>query len=215
MNNKVIIGFIGRGYVLNKARSICEDQGFIQKYYSNLNKVDCDLLFALRYKKLITNDILSQCPKGVIVIHYGKLPYYKGWYPINQAVLNGESEIGITMFFVNEKIDGGDIIDQRLINIDENETIEKIYQRCNKVAIEMFSENLYSIVNNTINSSKQVGEGSFFGKKDLPSKLEFAIQDIRKFHNQIRSRTGKNQIRFYIEDNKYRLYFEKTRIEKK
>ena len=214
-NKGTKVGFIGEGYVLESARKICDELGYSNGWYSDLNNLDCDVLFALRVKRIIPKNILDKISKGVVVIHYGKLPYYRGYYPINQAIRNGETEIGITMFYADEGVDTGDVIDQRIIKIDDNETVEQVYLRCDDVAISMFEDNLESVIGGTVERKKQTAGGSLFRENDLTRKLVLNVRDIKVLHSFIRSLTGRNQERAYIEDEQYRLYFEKTILVKK
>jgi len=163
------VGFIGYGYVLEEARKICDELGYPNEHYSSFEYLDCDVLFALRLKVIIPLKGLNGIP--AVVIHYGKLPYYKGWYPINQAVKHGEKEVGITMFYIDEGIDTGDIIEQRTIEIEKGEAVDPIYQRCNAVALEMFRDNIKAVVDGTAKRIKQPQGGSCFSKEQKPSML--------------------------------------------
>jgi methionyl-tRNA formyltransferase len=211
---KISIGFIGEGFVLDQVQQICNKRGYSTIHYTNFESIRCTLLFALRLKKIIPESILKNIPRGVIIIHFGALPEYRGYYPINQAIRNGEKEIGITMFYADKGIDTGDIIDQKIIAIDDNSTVDEIYQKCNSVAVDMFSNNIEALLDGTVQRIKQSGYGTLYRREDLHNKIE-SIGDIRKLHNFIRSLTGKDQERAFIENDEYKLYFEKTTLLRK
>jgi methionyl-tRNA formyltransferase len=71
---------------------------------------------------------------GAINVHASLLPKYRGAAPINHALLNGETETGLTSFFLTKQIDGGDIIDQTTTAIDENENFSSLYNRLSEMA---------------------------------------------------------------------------------
>lgn len=66
---------------------------------------------------------------GVINKHAGLLPRYRGLYPVFWAMLNDEREIGVTVHFMNDKIDGGDILAQATIPIGADDTFESLYRK--------------------------------------------------------------------------------------
>lgn len=193
---------------------LCNKLGYSTIHYSDFINLNCDILFAMRLKKIIPKKIFNRIPMGVIITHYGALPQYRGYYPINQAIRNGESEIGVTIFYADEGIDTGDIIDQKTIKIDGNITVDEIYQNCNDLAINMFKDNIESILDGRSKRIPQLNVGSIYQKEDLTNKIE-NIGDIRIFHNFIRSLTGKDQERAYIENDEYKLFFERTTLLKK
>ena len=79
-------------------------------------------------------EIIWKIPNnGAINLHTSLLPNYKGAAPINWVLINGEKETGITTFFINNKIDSGDIILQEKIVLTNNITAAQLH---NKMMIE-------------------------------------------------------------------------------
>ena len=73
---------------------------------------------------------LRKIPKyGIINKHAGLLPKYRGIYPVFWAMINGDRAIGVTIHFMNEQIDGGDIILQKKIPIENDDTFESLYKK--------------------------------------------------------------------------------------
>ena len=82
---------------------------------------------------------LLSIPKiGIINKHAGMLPKYRGLYPVFWAMLNGEEQIGITIHFMNEKLDDGDIIVQEMIPIQDDDTFESMYRKVIRKTPELF-----------------------------------------------------------------------------
>lgn len=76
-----------------------------------------DLNLSVSYDQILKRPILDSAPRGFVNFHAGKLPHYRGRSVVNWAIINGESEIGITAHFVDEGIDTGDIILQRTLPV--------------------------------------------------------------------------------------------------
>lgn len=208
------VGFVGHGFVLRKCMNLCKTFGLVPSLYTTIDDVNCDVLFAIRVKEIIPQDVIDKVPLGIVLVHYSKLPNYRGYYPINQAIRHGEDEIGVSLFYAESGIDTGDIIAQETIKIGLNETVAEIYEQCDSVAIRLFANNIMGILSGTAPRAKQVGIGSVFKEVDLTSGVTLS-PDIKTIHNFIRSRTGKEQERAYIEDKEYRLYFDKTTLVKR
>ena len=68
-------------------------------------------------------------PKGTINLHGSLLPNYRGAAPINWAIINGETETGVTSFFIEKEIDTGMIIEKEKISIGENESAGELHDR--------------------------------------------------------------------------------------
>lgn len=80
-------------------------------------KLGADLGLSVAYNQILRGPIRQAHRLGVINVHAGKLPYYRGRNIINWAIINGESEIGLTVHFIDDGIDTGDIIKQITIPI--------------------------------------------------------------------------------------------------
>jgi methionyl-tRNA formyltransferase len=89
-------------------------------------EASCFVVVAFR---MLPKEVWSIPQKGTINLHGSLLPKYRGAAPINWAVIHGEKKTGVTSFFINENIDTGDIILQREMDIDENDTAGDIHDR--------------------------------------------------------------------------------------
>ncbi len=86
-----------------------------------LNKLNPDIVFVVGWRFKISKEQYSIPPKGTIIFHDSLLPKYRGFAPMNWAIINGEKETGATMFYIAEGIDCGDIISQKRILISNND----------------------------------------------------------------------------------------------
>lgn len=212
--NDIVVGFLGNGTVLWRCIGICKRLNIKTKHYKNHDNINCDVLFVFRYKKIIPKQIIDSIPLGAVMTHYSKLPEYRGYYPINQAIRKGECVVGVTMFYGDDGVDTGDIINQRTIRVGINDTVKEIYSKCDTIAIEMFNEVIIKFITGKVDRIKQLMVRKEFKRVDLTQVVDLT-KPPKEIHNFIRSLTGLNQEHAYIEDENYKLYFDKTTLVKK
>ena len=101
-----------------------KDQGFLK----SLQALEGNLFVVVAFRML--PEVVWQLPEyGTFNLHASLLPQYRGAAPINWAVINGEKTSGVTTFFINEKIDTGEIILQERTHIDKEETAGDLHDR--------------------------------------------------------------------------------------
>lgn len=94
-----------------------------------IRTLDPELIVVAAYGRILPEDILSYPKRGCINVHSSLLPKYRGAAPIHWAILNGETETGITILHMTPELDAGDIITQISTPIDPDETAEALYTR--------------------------------------------------------------------------------------
>ena len=99
-----------------------------------INNYTCDLLVSMSFNQIFKKQIINLTSIGIINCHAGKLPFYRGRNVLNWALINDEKEFGITIHFIDEGIDTGDIISQNTFAISEkdnyNSLLTKAYSNC-------------------------------------------------------------------------------------
>lgn len=88
-----------------------------------------ELIIVAGWRTIIPEEILRIPRRGAVAFHESLLPRYRGFAPINWAVINGEKVTGVTLFYLDGKIDNGDIIGQERIPIRTAETSGDIYEK--------------------------------------------------------------------------------------
>ena len=101
-----------------------------------------DLLVSMSFNQILRSKILELCPLGAINCHAGALPYYRGRNILNWVLINDEPEFGVTVHYMDEGIDTGDIILQRMSPITDADTYATLLER----AIELCAETLYDAI---------------------------------------------------------------------
>lgn len=100
-----------------------------QETITKIKKLKPDLIIVAAYGKILPSEILEIPGFGCINVHASLLPKWRGASPIQNALLNGETETGITIMLMNEGMDTGDILAQKKINIGPDETKEYLFLR--------------------------------------------------------------------------------------
>lgn len=90
-------------------------------FVSKIRQLNPDLCLSVSYDQILRHQILGVPPLGFINFHAGRLPFYRGRNVINWAIINGETEVGLTAHYVDEGVDTGDIILQRTVGISREE----------------------------------------------------------------------------------------------
>ena len=110
-----------------------------------LSALKAELIVVAAYGKILPKEILDLPRLGCINVHSSLLPRYRGAAPINWAILNGETETGITIMYMAEGLDTGDIISQRAPAIDPDETVEALHDRLALLGAELLGETVAAI----------------------------------------------------------------------
>lgn len=127
-----------------------KDAAFIEQ----LNVLNADLFVVVAFRMLPT--VVWKMPKyGTINLHASLLPNYRGAAPINWAIINGETETGVTTFFIEEEIDTGKIIEQAKVDIGENEDVGSLYHRLMTLGADVMFSTVNKIAKGNINSIPQ------------------------------------------------------------
>lgn len=87
---------------------------------------------------------------GTFNLHASLLPNYRGAAPINWAIINGETKTGVTTFFIDEKIDTGNIILQKEVVIDDDETLGNLHDKLMTIGSKLVVETVFQIANNNV-----------------------------------------------------------------
>jgi len=108
-----------------------------------------DLIVVIAFGQKVGKEIVNLPPKGAINVHASLLPKYRGAAPINWAIINGESETGISIITVAEKMDAGKILTQLETAIGPSETAGELHDRLAQMAAPLLLKTLDQIANST------------------------------------------------------------------
>lgn len=143
-------------------------------YFQSLSELDptafkeTDYLFSIVNDEVIPTEIL-QSVRHVMNYHNALLPRYAGLHATSWALLQGETTHGITWHFVNETIDGGDILKQVSIPISPDETAVSLNLKCFEEALRAFSELIDELIYDTVQTVPQdLTQRTYFARAQKP-----------------------------------------------
>lgn len=123
---------------------LCPIQVNSDEFYEIAQKYACDLFVSMSYNQIFRNRIYNLPTHNTINCHAGKLPFYRGRNILNWALINDEKEFGITVHYVDDGIDTGDIILQRTYPIREEDNygtlLEVAYKECPDILYQAIKE---------------------------------------------------------------------------
>lgn len=107
---------------------------------------DLDYIFLAGYMRIISPYFLENYRKIILNLHPSLLPKYKGKDAIAQAYNAGDKEIGISIHYVNEELDGGEVIAQSSLKVEENETLESVTNRIHGLEHELYPKVILELI---------------------------------------------------------------------
>ena len=127
----------------------------IREDYEEISKLKPDLIITCAYGQILPKELLDLPPLGCINIHASLLPLYRGGAPIQYALINGDEKTGITIMYMDEKMDTGDIIAQESIPILASDNLGSLSAKLSKLGSSLLAKTLPSIINKTNKREKQ------------------------------------------------------------
>ncbi|GEN82075.1 methionyl-tRNA formyltransferase [Sporosarcina luteola] len=116
---------------------------------SEIIQLKPDLIVTAAYGQILPKELLDAPRFGCINVHASLLPKYRGGAPIHQAVIDGETETGVTIMYMVQKLDAGDIISQVRVPIEETDTTGILFEKLSIAGMELLKETLPSILAGT------------------------------------------------------------------
>ena len=127
----------------------------IREDYERITSLNADLIITCAYGQIISEDILNIPRLGCFNLHGSLLPKYRGGAPIHYALLNGDKTTGITLMYMDEGMDSGDMIYKEEILIDDKDNIETLSNKLSDLASTMIIKYLPELINKTNPREKQ------------------------------------------------------------
>lgn len=158
----------------------------IKEIITDIKKINPDLIITCAYGQILPKEILDIPKLGCINVHASLLPKLRGGAPIEHAIMDGYKETGITIMYMSEQMDAGDIISQKKIKID-NDNFTSLHDKLNDIACNLLLETLPSIIDKTnkriAQDEKAVTYGMTIKKED--EQIDFN-NNKEKILNQIK-----------------------------
>ena len=143
-------------------------------FLDELRALGTDVIVSVSCPQIFKTPLIELPAKGCLNVHGSILPQYRGVMPSFWMLTNGERTAGVSVYFVNEQIDAGDLCGQRTFAIDPNETLDAFLRRSKTIAAELLLEVLDRIEAGRIETSPlDLSEGSYFSWPDRDAVRRF------------------------------------------
>lgn len=138
-----------------------EFSSFKKETLNLISSLSPELIVVVAFGKILPKEIIEIPSKGSIALHPSLLPELRGPAPIPWAIMLGKKKTGVTTFFMNEKVDSGDIILQEEINILPDDTAFTLEGRLSNVGAKILLETIKTIRKGNFSTKKQKGNPTY------------------------------------------------------
>jgi methionyl-tRNA formyltransferase len=94
--------------------------------------INIDYIMSFGYRKMIPNDVIQLVKVAALGTHFSPLPRYRGFAPLNWVLINGETETGVNIFYLDKEVDNGDIVESEIVPISYDDDINTLFEKCIK-----------------------------------------------------------------------------------
>lgn len=177
-----------------------------EKNIKKLIDLDVDYIFGIHFPYIIPNIVLEIPKIGFLNLHPAYLPFNKGWHTPSWAIIE-EKPYGATLHFMSEALDKGDIIHQKIIEIELDDTANSLYQKVLKLEFEVFKEAFEDLKSLNPKRVRQIEDGTEHSKKNLDDVRELSLDDIKSVGSildKLRALTTNNvsELAYFHKENK-------------
>ena len=144
---------------------------------------------------------------GTMNLHGSLLPKYRGAAPINWAIINGETETGVTTFLLQHEIDTGDILFQTKTPIGEDELVGEVYERLMHIGAELTLKSVKALENGNYQTQPQTDEKATMAPKIFHETCRINFnQPVKKVHDFIRGLSPHPVAWSMVDGEKLKIY---------
>ena len=149
--------------------------------------LNADLVVTAAFGQILPKELLDAPRLGCINVHASLLPAYRGGAPIHQAIIDGQATTGVTIMYMAEKLDAGDIISQREIAIEDTDNTGTMFDKLSAVGRELLKETMPSIIDGT-NARIPQNESLVTFARNISREQELIDwnNEARALYNQVR-----------------------------
>lgn len=199
-------------YALEKNLPILQPEKLRNEEFLNtLRSYNADLFVVVAFR-MLPEVVWSMPPLGSINLHGSLLPAYRGAAPINWAIINGEKQTGVTIFFLQHEIDTGRVIQRETIEIGENETAGELHDKMMVIGAKALVSAINDVASgkdNAISQDELVAQGE--AVKHAPKifkedcKIDFS-KSVDEIHNFVRGLAPYPAAWTYLGDKTLKVY---------
>jgi methionyl-tRNA formyltransferase len=163
--------------------SVCKKHGVLcelvpdvnaETFRQRLRETGTDLLISVSCPQIFKKPLIELPSLGCLNIHGAILPHYRGVLPSFWMLANNEKNAGISIYYVNEKIDAGELCGQRIFGILPRESLDSVIIRSKAIAAELLLEILGKIEDGTVTRSPlNLADGSYYSWPNKEAVVRF------------------------------------------
>lgn len=176
------------------------------QFIAQLREFDADLFVVVAFR-ILPEEVFTMPPKGTVNLHGSLLPKYRGAAPINWAIINGESETGVTTFFIQKLVDTGNIIQKKSIAIGPDMTAGELHDQMAVTGAQVLLQTIRRIESGTVQASIQdesrVSKAPKIFREDCHVNFD---QPVEQVHNLVRGLSPYPAAFAYLHDQQVKFY---------
>ncbi len=159
----------------------------IREDYEPITSLNADIIITCAYGQIIPEAILTNPRLGCINVHASLLPKLRGGAPIHHAIIDGEEKTGITIMYMDKKMDTGDIISKEEYTIKSTDNVGTLHDILSEIGSNLLIKTLPSIIDGTNNRMKQNEEEATYAWniKREEEHLDFNVS-AKEVYNKVR-----------------------------
>lgn len=170
--------------------------------YDDVINLNPDIIVTCAFGQIVPKEVLDYPKYGCINVHASLLPKYRGGAPIQRAIMSGEKITGITIMYMNEGLDTGDMIEKREVIIEDSDNYDSLSQKLMLCGTELLKDTLPKILNCKNNREKQNDDDACYApiisRQDEVLNFNCTTKEI---YNKIRALSS-NPAAYFVLDNK-------------
>lgn len=125
-----------------------------EELITKIRNINPDVIVVVAYGKIIPKEIID-IPRYIINVHSSLLPKYRGASPIHSAIINGDKKTGVSIMFIEEALDSGDVLNVEETEILEEDTLQTLTERLSVLGAKALEKTISDIENDNVNATKQ------------------------------------------------------------
>ena len=158
-----------------------------EEVIAKIKEINPDLIVVVAYGKILPKEIIDIPKYGIINVHSSLLPKYRGASPIHSAILNGDKESGVSIMYIEEGLDSGDVILKETCEITEDDTLGTLHDRLKELGAIGLEKALKLIEVGEVKAEKQDDSKATFVKPITKEQAKIDWNNAKEvIFNQIR-----------------------------
>ncbi len=190
-----------------KNNIVCFQPEKIREDYDDILELQPDIIITCAYGQIIPKEILDYPKFGCVNVHASLLPKLRGGAPIHKAIIDGYDKTGITIMYMDVKMDSGDIISQAETIITDADNLESLHDRLSLMGSELLLKTLPSIIEGNNLRKKQIDEDVTYAWniKREEEHIDFS-KTKREVFNLIRGLSPMPGANFLLDGDEVKVY---------